>query len=144
SLLADRVLSHFGGDVKGRTFCLWGIAFKPKTDDIREAPSLRIIESLHARGAKLHAHDPKALSHLQKEMGDKARGFTDAYEAVQGCDALIICTEWNEYRSVDFDQLKKLLKQPVIFDGRNLYATDQMRRRGFTYYSIGRPVVRPG
>ena len=92
----------------------------------------------------MHAHDPKALDHLKKEMGDKVRGFADAYEAAQGCDALIICTEWNEYRSADFDRLKTLLKAPVIFDGRNLYSVEQMRRRGFSYYSIGRPAVKSG
>jgi UDPglucose 6-dehydrogenase len=144
TLLVERVIAHFGNDVKGKTFCLWGIAFKPKTDDIREAPSLRIIEGLHARGAKLHAHDPKALAHLQKEMPDRVRGFDDAYEAAKGCDALIICTEWNEYRSADFDRLKTLLKTPLIFDGRNLYSIEQMKRRGFNYYSIGRPAVKSG
>lgn len=141
-LLVERIRSHFG-DLKGRTFALWGIAFKPKTDDIREAPSQRIIEGLLAGGAKVHVSDPKALEHLKKELGDKVRYFTEGYEALAGADALVICTEWNEYRSADFDRIKSILKNPVIFDGRNLYSTEQMRRRGFTYYSIGRPVVKP-
>ncbi|MEK6642561.1 MAG: UDP-glucose/GDP-mannose dehydrogenase family protein [Planctomycetota bacterium] len=141
-LLVDRIRSHFG-DVKGMTFALWGIAFKPKTDDIREAPALRIIEGLLAGGAKVNASDPKGLDHLRKDFGDKIRYCPDAYDALTGADALVICTEWNEYRSADFDRIKAALKQPVIFDGRNLYSTDQMKRRGFTYYSIGRPVVKP-
>jgi UDPglucose 6-dehydrogenase len=141
-LLVERIRTHFGDKLEGRTFALWGIAFKPKTDDIREAPALRIIEGLLARGAKVHASDPKALGHLKAEFGDKVRYFADGYEAAKGADALVICTELNEYRSADFDRIKSLLKQPVIFDGRNLYSTEQMKRRGMIYYSIGRPVVK--
>lgn len=141
-LLVERIRTHFDDKLEGRTFALWGIAFKPKTDDIREAPALRIIEGLLARGAKVHASDPKALSHLKAEFGDKVGYFADGYEAATGADALVICTEWNEYRSADFDRIKTLLKQPVIFDGRNLYSTEQMKRRGMIYYSIGRPVVK--
>jgi len=142
ALLVDRVRRHFGPDLRGRTFALWGVAFKPKTDDIREAPALAIIEGLLAAGAKIHASDPKALDQLRRQYGERLAYFLDAYQAARGADALVICTEWNEYRSADFDELKKLLKQPVIFDGRNLYATEQMRRRGFVYYSIGRPAVK--
>lgn len=141
NLLVERVKSHFKGELTGRTFALWGIAFKPKTDDIREAPALRIIDGLLAAGAKVRASDPKALHHLRQEYATKIEYFTDAYAAVQGADALIICTEWNEFRSPDFDRLKASLKQPIIFDGRNLYGCDQMRSRGFTYYSIGRPRI---
>ncbi len=140
-LLVDRIRSHFG-DLKGKAFAIWGIAFKPKTDDIREAPSLRIIEGLLAGGATVRACDPKGLDHLKKEFGDKIQYCPDAYAALPGADALVICTEWNEYRSADFDRIKSALKQPIIFDGRNLYSVDQMKRRGFTYYSIGRPPVK--
>lgn len=140
-LLVERVKTHFGGNLAGKTIVLWGIAFKPKTDDIREAPALTIIDGLLAAGAKVRASDPKALGHLEAVYGAKVAYFDDAYEALVGGDALIICTEWNEFRSPDFDRIKAALKQPVVFDGRNLYACDQMKGRGFSYYSIGRPRV---
>ncbi len=140
-LLVDRIRSHFKGQLSGRTFGIWGAAFKPKTDDIREAPALRVIQGLLDAGAKVRISDPKALANLRQVFGAKIEYCLDAYQAAQGADALVICTEWNEYRSPDFDRLKTLLKQPVIFDGRNLYKPDQIRRRGFTYYSIGRPPV---
>ncbi len=140
-LLVDRIRSRFGDDLKGRAFAIWGIAFKPKTDDIREAPSLRVIHGLLESGARVNVSDPKALEHLKRELGDRIKYFADAYEAAAGADALVICTEWNEYRSADFDRLKTLLKAPIIFDGRNLYAAEQMNRRGFEYFSIGRPAV---
>jgi UDPglucose 6-dehydrogenase len=142
TLLVERVCARFGETLSGRTIALWGIAFKPKTDDIREAPSLRIISGLLERGAKVNVSDPKALEHLKREFGGKIGYFTDAYAALAGADALVICTEWNEYRSADFDRIKNALKQPVIFDGRNLYTLEQMKRRGFEYISIGRPAVR--
>lgn len=141
ALVVERIRARYGDNLAGRTFAIWGIAFKPKTDDIREAPSLRIIQGLLERGAKVAASDPKALGHLKREFGEKIKYCTDAYEAAHGADALVICTEWNEYRSADFDRLKTLLKEPVIFDGRNLYSTEQMKRRGFHYISIGRPPV---
>jgi UDPglucose 6-dehydrogenase len=140
-LLVDRIRARFGDDLTGRTFAVWGIAFKPKTDDIREAPSLRIIEGLLFRGARINASDPKALGHLKAELKDTVRYCPDAYEAAKGADAVVICTEWNEYRSADFDRLKSLLKHPIIFDGRNLYSPEQMKRRGFQYISVGRPAV---
>lgn len=143
TLLVDRVTSHFKGDLSGRKFALWGVAFKAKTDDIREAPAMKIIEGLLAAGAKVAAHDPKALDNLKAELGEKVSYHKDAYAAIAGADALIICTEWNEFRSPDFDRVKSLLRQPVVFDGRNLYAPDRMTQRGFVYYSIGRPVARP-
>lgn len=140
-LLVDRIRSHFKGQLSGRTFAIWGAAFKPKTDDIREAPALRVIEGLLAAGSKVRISDPKALANLRQIFGEKIAYCLDGYEAAQGADGLVICTEWNEYRSPDFDRLKTLLKQAVIFDGRNLYKPDQIRRRGFAYYSIGRPPV---
>lgn len=140
-LLVERIRSHFKGNLAGRTFAVWGVAFKAKTDDIREAPALRIIQSLLNAGATIRAHDPKAMPNLHREFGDRVNCHADAYEAAQGADALIVCTEWNEFRSPDFERLAKALTQPIIFDGRNLYAPEEMRRRGFTYYSIGRPAV---
>lgn len=140
-LLVERIKSHFKGQLAGRTFAIWGAAFKPKTDDIREAPALRVIQGLLDAGAKVRISDPKALDNLRRVFSMKIEYCLDAYQAAQGADALVICTEWNEYRSPDFDRLKANLKQPVIFDGRNLYKPDQLRRRGFAYYSIGRPPV---
>ncbi|HKQ47895.1 MAG TPA: UDP-glucose/GDP-mannose dehydrogenase family protein [Phycisphaerae bacterium] len=140
-LLVERIKSHFKGQLTGRSFAIWGAAFKPKTDDIREAPALRVIEGLLDAGAKVRISDPKALDNLRRVFSMKIEYCADAYQAAQGADALVICTEWNEYRSPDFDRLKAILKQPVIFDGRNLYKPDQIRRRGFAYYSIGRPPV---
>jgi UDPglucose 6-dehydrogenase len=139
--LIERIDEHFAGDLTGKTFAIWGIAFKPRTDDIREAPALRVIDGLLAAGASVHASDPKALDNLRAAFGDRVTYCRDAYEAADGADALVICTEWNEYRSPDFGRLEKCLTHPVIFDGRNLYAAEDMRRRGFAYYSIGRPVV---
>ncbi len=142
SLLADRIRSHYGDKLAGKTFAVWGIAFKPRTDDIREAPALRIIESLLAAGAKVRAADPKSLDNLRKEFGDQLAYCGDAYDALTGADALVICTEWNEYRTPDFERIKSSLKSPVIFDGRNLYDPAYLKRLGFTYYSIGRPAVK--
>jgi UDPglucose 6-dehydrogenase len=141
TLLFERVTTHFRNDLVGKTFAIWGIAFKPKTDDIREAPALRLIARLVEAGAKVRACDPKALENLRSELKDRIEYCEDAYAAVNGADALVICTEWNEFRSPDFERLKALLKTAVIFDGRNLYSPDQMRRLGFAYYSIGRPPV---
>jgi UDPglucose 6-dehydrogenase len=142
-LLFHRLSAHFAGNLRGRTIAVWGIAFKPKTDDIREAPALTLIRRLLEAGAAVRASDPRALDKLR---GEKLAGpltlHADAYEALAGADALLICTEWNEYRSPDFDRIRAALRQPVIFDGRNLYTPDQMRRHGFQYYSIGRPPVR--
>ncbi len=141
-LLLGLAREHFGGKLSGRTFAIWGVAFKPRTDDIREAPSLRIIDGLLAAGAIVRAHDPKATGHTRAHYGAKVQCHDDAYAALSGADALFICTEWNEFRSPDFDRIRKSLKQPVIFDGRNVYSAEQMRRHGFEYYSIGRPPIR--
>jgi UDPglucose 6-dehydrogenase len=141
SVLFERVRKHFKGDLTGCTFAVWGVAFKAKTDDIREAPALRIIQGLLEAGAKVRVHDPKAMPNLRREFGDRIAYLADAYAAAEGAEALIICTEWNEFRSPDFDRLRKALRRPLIFDGRNLYAPDAMRRLGFQYYSIGRPAV---
>jgi UDPglucose 6-dehydrogenase len=140
-LLLDRIRSHFDNDLSGRTFAVWGVAFKPQTDDIREAPALVTIRGLLEAGACVRAHDPKALANLRAELGERVTCCTDAYEALAGADALVVCTEWNEFRSPDFDRIHQALRQPLVFDGRNVYSPDHMRRRGFKYYSVGRPPV---
>ena len=142
-LLFDKIAAHFAGALEGRRFALWGVTFKPKTDDVREAPALTIIELLLSQGARVRAHDPQGLANLRFVAGDGVEYVDEAYAALEGCDALIILTEWNEFRSPDFDRMAELLTQPVVFDGRNLYEPEMMARRGFTYYSIGRPMIAP-
>ena len=143
-LLVGRVLDHFGGDVTGRKFAIWGLAFKPKTDDMREAPAVIIVERLLAAGARIAVHDPEAMTEAQKYFGDRVSYHRLNYEALEGADALIIVTEWNEFRRPDFARMKQLLKAPVIFDGRNLYEPEQMAKEGIAYFSMGRRPVRPG
>jgi UDPglucose 6-dehydrogenase len=142
-LMAERVKQHFGNDLKGRTFAIWGLAFKPRTDDMREAPSLVAIEELIAAGARINAHDPEALENARRIFGDRVSYHRTNYEALAGADALIILTEWNEFRHPNFQRIKAELKQPVIFDGRNLYDPALMKALEFTYYSIGRRPVSP-
>ena len=136
--LATRVKNHFGSNLAGKTFAVWGLAFKPNTDDMREAPALTIIEELVAAGAKIRAFDPVATENAKKILGDKAVYCKTNYEALEGCDALIVVTEWNEFRHTDFAKIKGSLKNPVIFDGRNIYNPAQLKEMGFTYYGIGR------
>jgi UDPglucose 6-dehydrogenase len=138
-VLFQKMQGHFA-DLKGRTVALWGLAFKPNTDDMREAPSRAIIGLLHKAGAKVRAYDPVAAQEAKRIYGDSADLVLckNAYEAAQGADALAIVTEWQEFRSPDFERLKQLLKAPVIFDGRNLYDPAMVSRFGFTYYAIGR------
>ncbi len=136
-LLVQKALKHFGS-LDGRTFAVWGLAFKPKTDDMREAPSIEVIEGLLAKGAKVVAHDPVAERTARRVFGDRIRYTQVPYEAVEGADALFVVTEWNEFRHPDFDRVKALMKSPVIFDGRNIYDPDRMRELGFTYMGLGR------
>jgi UDPglucose 6-dehydrogenase len=117
---------------------LWGLAFKPNTDDIREAPALAIIEMLLKEGVTLRVHDPEALNEVKKLVGDKIQYFENNYDALKGADAMVVVTEWNEFRRPDFSRMKSLLKSPVIFDGRNIYNPGKLREMGFTYYGIGR------
>jgi UDPglucose 6-dehydrogenase len=138
SLLVDRVKKHFGGDLKGRTLAIWGLAFKPRTDDMREAPSITVIEALLAAGAELRTHDPEALDNARRILGDRVSYHTTNYDALKGADALLILTEWNEFRHPNFQRIRDWLKQPVIFDGRNLYDPELMKALHFSYYSIGR------
>jgi UDPglucose 6-dehydrogenase len=137
-LLVDRVKQHFGGDLTGRTLAIWGLAFKPRTDDMREAPSLVVIEELLAAGVKVQAHDPEALESARKIFGDRISYFETNYDALEGADALLILTEWNEFRHPNFHRIKAALKEATIFDGRNLYDPSLMRALEFRYYSIGR------
>ncbi len=137
-LLFNRISSRFEGDVKGKTVAIWGVSFKPRTDDIREAPAVVLIEQLLEAGATVRAHDPEALGNLRGRFGDRVVYCASAYAALDAADALAICTEWNEFRSPDFQEMRKRMRRPIIFDGRNLYSLDTMRRQGFEYFGIGR------
>ena len=139
--LMPKILKHYNDPIKGKHFAVWGLAFKPDTDDIREAPALYMIDALLAAGATVAAFDPEAMNNVKKLKGDSIRYATDEYDALKGADALILCTEWSEFRNPDMDRVKGALKRPVIFDGRNLYELETMKEKGFTYVSIGRNVV---
>jgi UDPglucose 6-dehydrogenase len=136
--LVQLVKDQFGAKLDGRTFALWGLSFKPNTDDMREAPSLAVIEGLLGAGARVRAFDPVATENARKILENRVTFAASSYEALQGCDALIIVTEWNEFRHPDFDRIRSALKQPVIFDGRNLYNPALLEKMGFTYRGIGR------
>jgi UDPglucose 6-dehydrogenase len=136
--MAERVKQHFGRDLKGHIFAIWGLAFKPRTDDMREAPSLVVIEELIAAGARVQVHDPEALENARRIFGDRVSYHSNNYEALKQADALIILTEWNQFRHPNFQRIKLELKQPVIFDGRNLYEPTLMKALEFKYYSVGR------
>ncbi|MEW6320274.1 MAG: UDP-glucose/GDP-mannose dehydrogenase family protein [Acidobacteriota bacterium] len=135
--LVKRMEGHFGS-LRGRTIAVWGLAFKPRTDDMREAPAIVIIQSLVEKGAKVQAFDPEAVKNAKAIFGSKIGYATRSYDALRGADALAIVTEWQEFREPDFTRMRKLMKTPVIFDGRNLYEPSQIKAAGFTYYSIGR------
>jgi len=137
-LLFDKLKKHFGESLSALTFAIWGLAFKPRTDDMRDAPSITVIESLLAAGARVQAFDPEAMEEARKIFGDRIQYTHRNYDALHGAAALLILTEWNEFRRPDFARIKGLLKQPVIFDGRNIYDPGDVRKLGFTYYSIGR------
>lgn len=145
-VLGKKILARFGNDLSGRRFAVWGLAFKPNTDDMREAPSRYLIADLLAAGATVVAHDPVAMDEARRIYGDEQRLAYAAtpLEALAGADALVIVTEWKVFRSPDFDAIRQALKQPVIFDGRNLYDPREIRERGFEYLPIGRPAGRPG
>jgi len=141
-LFFNKIKSHFNENLKGKHFALWGIAFKPNTDDIREAPALKLIKLITESGASVTAYDPEAMPNARNIVGDSISYAASSYEALSDADALIIVTEWNEFRNPDFNKIRKSLKQPVIFDGRNLYDTEKMEEQKFTYYSIGRKAVK--
>lgn len=140
-IMANKILKHFNGDVKGKTFAVWGLSFKPKTDDMREAPSLVIIDNLIKNGAKIHAFDPEAMKEAKKILpeSETVKYFDNSYKALSGADAVVLVTEWGAFREPDFDKMKGLMKGNVIFDGRNQYNPKIVREKGFIYYSIGRP-----
>jgi UDPglucose 6-dehydrogenase len=141
TIIIPKIKSYFG-DIKGKHFAVWGLAFKPDTDDIREAPALYVIDELLKAGATVVAHDPEAMGNVKKLLGDKISYAADPYEALNHADALVICTEWSLFRNPDFDKVSSALKNKVIFDGRNLYSLDQMKKLGYYYSSIGREIVK--
>lgn len=141
SALARKVRDFFGGQLAGRTMALWGLAFKPNTDDIREAPALAMADELLAEGVRLQVFDPEAMENVRAQYGDRLTYARSMYDALDGADCLLIATEWGEFRTPDFAQMKTRLRQPIVFDGRNVYDLDLMREQGFYYFSIGRPSV---
>jgi UDPglucose 6-dehydrogenase len=140
-LLVNKVFARFGRDLRGKKFAVWGLAFKPRTDDMREAPSLVIIDALLKAGAEIAVHDPEALARAREVLGDRVSYHRGNYDALPGADALLIVTEWNEFRRPDFARMREIMKSPIIFDGRNLYEPAQMKQEKFTYYPIGRSEV---
>ena len=140
-LLVERVFEYFNGNLKGRQFAVWGLAFKPNTDDMREAPSVAIIRKLLDVGATVAAYDPVAMQNARYNFKDEITYADDEYDALEGSDALLVVTEWNEFRNPDFSLVKSKLTQPLIFDGRNIFEPDKMKELGFTYYSIGRKPI---
>ena len=137
-VLFTKISNHFKGNLKGKKFGLWGLSFKPNTDDMREAPSLVLIDKLTEAGAEVKAYDPVAMKETKKMIGDKIEYTDDLYEAAIDADALILITEWSEFRIPNYKVLSKLIKDKVIFDGRNIYDPTEMKENGFTYYGIGR------
>ncbi|MAB40416.1 MAG: UDP-glucose 6-dehydrogenase [Aequorivita sp.] len=138
TILLPKIESYFKNDLKGKNIAIWGLAFKPETDDIREAPSIDMMEALLEKGAKLQVFDPEAMPNIEKRFGDKLNYSESMYAALENADALLICTEWSIFRTPNFSKLNQLLKQPIIFDGRNLYNVNEIEAEGFTYISIGR------
>jgi UDPglucose 6-dehydrogenase len=139
--LIPRIKDYYRGDLKGKVFALWGLSFKPHTDDIREAPALYNIEELINAGANVKAHDPESMENVKRIVGDKIQFCETPYEAAENADAIFIATEWPEFRTPDFEKLSSLLKSKVVFDGRNLYDLAQMKDLGYTYFSIGRETI---
>lgn len=130
---------HFR-DLRGKQIGVWGLAFKPGTDDIREAPAIAIIDRLLEAGAKVTAHDPAAMDNVRARYGDRVSLHADMYDVAAGCDALVLVTEWHDFRRPNFERLKSLLRSPVLFDGRNIWDPFELRALGFTYFGIGRPL----
>jgi UDPglucose 6-dehydrogenase len=137
--LIPKIKEHYNNDLKGKHFALWGLAFKPNTDDIREAPALVIIDALKNEGATVCAYDPEAMENVKKLVGDKISYCDDQYSVLENADGLIIATEWNEFRTPDFEKIDRTLNHKAIFDGRNVFEAEQIRKRGYHYVSIGRP-----
>jgi UDPglucose 6-dehydrogenase len=139
--LVKKITNHFGSSLKGKHFALWGLAFKPDTDDVREASALYIISDLLRLGATISAYDPEAMDNVKSVLGNQIHYADNQYAALQNADALLVATEWGAFRNPDFDKIKSALKNPVIFDGRNIYELEQMKNMGFTYYSVGRQII---
>ena len=142
TIIVPKIKNYFSNNLKGKKIALWGLAFKPDTDDIREAPALYIIDELLKEGAEIIAYDPEAMENVKKLVGEKIIFANDQYEALKNADALLIATEWSLFRTPDFEKVSTLLKNKVIFDGRNLYDLQQMKKLGFYYSSIGRETVK--
>jgi len=140
-VILEKIKDHFGDELSGKTIAVWGLAFKPRTDDIREAPALVLVDWLLAQGATVQVHDPEAMDNVRAVYGDKLTYCTRLMKALDGADALAIMTEWGDYQRPDFAEMAKRLCTPVVFDGRNLYEPERMKSYGFSYYSIGRPAV---
>ena len=136
-LFVDKIINKFGENLTGKTFAVWGLAFKPKTNDMREAPAITIINDLLKRGARISAYDPKAIEEAKFYFQDRITYAKNSYDALTNCDCMLLLTEWNEFRRPDFDKIKTLLKSPVIFDGRNQYNAERLKEKGFEYYQIG-------
>lgn len=137
-VIVNKIKKHFGPKLKGKVIALWGLAFKPNTDDMREAPALTVVDALVREGVTVRAFDPAAMDEAKKRLGKSVKLCDTNYDAVKGADALVLLTEWNEFRRPDFERIKSLLREPVVFDGRNIYDPKVMREKGFTYYGIGR------
>ena len=137
--LVEKIKAHYNGDLKGKHFALWGLAFKPNTDDIREAPALSIIDAILKEGATVTAYDPEAMEPVKRQIGAAIHYAVSQYQALEGADALLIATEWSEFRTPDFERIEKLLPAKVVFDGRNLFEVAKMQSMGYRYISIGRP-----
>ncbi len=142
--IVPKIKSFFNNDLKGKKIAVWGLAFKPDTDDIREAPALFIIEELLREGTKIFAYDPEAMNNVRKKMGEKISFSANQYECLKDADCLLICTEWAVFRTPDFAKMNSLLKNKVVFDGRNLYSPEAMNELGYSYYSIGRETIKNG
>ncbi|MGR6087407.1 MAG: UDP-glucose dehydrogenase family protein [Arcticibacter sp.] len=141
TIIFDKIMNFFGNDIRGKRIAVWGLAFKPDTDDIREAPALFLIEKLLAAGASVSVFDPEAMHNVQKSFGDRIQYASDQYEALKDADALLIATEWAVFRTPDFERMSSMMKSKSVFDGRNLYDPQKMQQMGFHYDSIGRPVL---
>jgi UDPglucose 6-dehydrogenase len=142
--LGEKVREAIGDDLSGMHIAVWGLAFKPQTDDMRDAPSITLIEDLLAAGATVCAHDPASMKEARHRLGERIDYAETNYDALHNADALVVVTDWNEYRHPDFSRVKDALRKPVIVDGRNLYDPEKMREHGFRYYSMGRTVIEQG
>jgi UDPglucose 6-dehydrogenase len=139
--MIDKIEGHFKGNLRGKTVAIWGLAFKPRTDDIREAPALVLIDWLLSKGAAVRVHDPEAMENVRAQYGEKLTYCAKPMAALEGAEALAIMTEWGDYQRPEFKEIFKRMRSPAIFDGRNLYEPWTMERLGFVYHSIGRPAV---